>query len=678
MKQLGMAGALAAALAGAVSPAHAEEDALAALAARCGSELDWAEDWEQAAAKARREDKLVLVYLRDQRGFSLSDEQMIGPFMDEDVVAWARARCVALRFERFEDDAPFEDPQRYGLGPLTFGVAVLIATPAGEIVAETCLPTTEGVQAVLLAGLRAAPRPPEPKGDALARARVWLERGELDRAEAALGRTPGAPANLLRARLARCRWNGEQALAALADAAAAGAALADVGVERALVLLRSDDAVGARAAAEEALAAMDGLAHPLEPKALFLAGAAAFAAGATAPGTQHWNRILTEHSASRWAWQVAGISKSTLVALGGVPRFAWPQEDVRRALVRSPDAPLPARDATRAVADAAAYLARAQRANGSWLCGGEVDGSSARASDLTLGASAIAARALLHQPGAAAAGAVERALAWFRAQRELEVADSAPPLYMDYGGWSAGFRLWFAADCVALGRMAAADPFPAGMIAELAERQKPGGGWHYYVSGEATGAPSDGSTSFITAAAVLALIRAREVGIEVPEDVLDRALGALDRMRNANGSYEYWIDMGTPRQHAIRRDGAYGRGPMCALARLRGGRGTLGEVRTALAEFVQHRAALERERGKSLMHAGPAGEGVHYVLFDFAGAAAALAALPPGERAEYREPLAESILAMRTEDGAFLDFALIGADYGAGMALLALRDLARK
>ena len=75
------------------------------------------------------------------------------------------------------------------------------------------------------------------------------------------------------------------------------------------------------------------------------------------------------------------------------------------------------------------------------------------------------------------------------------------------------------------------------------------------------------------------------------------------------------------------------------------------------------------------MHAGPDGEGCHYVLFDFAGAAAAVAELDAEERDRVREVLLDSILAMRTEDGAFLDFAMIGSDYGAGMARIALGAL---
>lgn len=652
---------------------------LEALAERCGSELDWARTWDDAAERARRDDRLVLVYVRDQRGFAISDAAMIGPFMDEDVVTWVRTRCVPLKFDRHADDAPFEDPAMYGLGPLTFGLAVWLTTQSGEVVAQTCLPTTEGVAALLdqTFAKKAAPIVGRDGSDgaALQRARVAFERCELDRALAESEGIGDAEAHVLRARIHRARMQGDEALAELDAARAAGADASRIGTLRAELLLRRGDATAARDEAERVLEADDALPDPLAARARYVAGAAAYVARDPAAGTRQWTELVRDFPSERWAWLAAGISTSTIARLGGLPQFAWPRDDVRRALRRVDDAPLRASATRQAMDDAVSYLVRVQRDDGSWLCGGEVDGIGARASDLTLGVSAIAARACLLDDAPAAKVAVDRALAWMRAQRELEIADTTPPLFMDYGGWSAAYRLVFAAECIAAGRMDADDPFPRGMIEELASRQKPGGGWHYYVSGDATGAASGGSTSFITAAAVLALVRARDVGVDVPDALLGKALDALDRMRNDNGSYEYWIDMGGPRQHVARRDGSYGRGPICALARFKGGRGSLAEVERAVDDFVDHRRILEAQRGKSLMHAGPDGEGCHYVLFDFAGAAAALAELEVEKRERVRDVLLDSILAMRTEDGAFLDYAMIGADYGAGMARIAMGSL---
>jgi hypothetical protein len=232
-------------------------DALTELAARCGSELEWAQDWDDAATRARREDRLVLVYVRDQRGFAISDAAMIGPFMDEDVVAWVRERCVPLKFDRHADDAPFEDPAVFGLGPLTFGLAVLLTTPSGEVVAQTCLPTTEGVAALLdqTFAKQAAPSGARDGSNAAAleRARAAFERCELDRALAESQRIDDAEAHVLRARIHRARMQGTDALRELDAAREAGAESARIAVLRAEILLRGGDAVAARDAAQSAL-----------------------------------------------------------------------------------------------------------------------------------------------------------------------------------------------------------------------------------------------------------------------------------------------------------------------------------------------------------------------------------------------------------------------------------------
>ena len=73
------------------------------------------------------------------------------------------------------------------------------------------------------------------------------------------------------------------------------------------------------------------------------------------------------------------------------------------------------------------------------------------------------------------------------------------------------------------------------------------------------------------------------------------------------------------------------------------------------------------------MHSGPAGQGCHYLLFDYGHAALALEELgvEPGPRLR----ILEMIAACRQRDGSFLDTPLLGRAYGTAMALLALTAL---
>lgn len=81
--------------------AQAEDEAtrLRERAGRCGSELTWAADWQAAAARARDEQKLVLVSFQNYPGFELGELASLGPFMDPDIIALVEARLVPLRLK---------------------------------------------------------------------------------------------------------------------------------------------------------------------------------------------------------------------------------------------------------------------------------------------------------------------------------------------------------------------------------------------------------------------------------------------------------------------------------------------------------------------------------------------------------------------------------------------------
>ncbi len=91
--------------------------------------------------------------------------------------------------------------------------------------------------------------------------------------------------------------------------------------------------------------------------------------------------------------------------------------------------------------------------------------------------------------------------------------------------------------------------------------------------------------------------------------------------------------------------------------------------------LVRYRRELAGQRGKALMHTGRHGQGSHYLLFDYAFAAAAVRELPQEKRDKYRRTILEVVLGTRTEDGSYLDSPLLGYSYGTGMALLAFQFL---
>jgi len=660
-----------------------EEHNLRRLAARCGSELDWAPDWEEAARRARKLHRPVLVVAQVYGGFDISDGPAVGPFMEPDVVALVKSRFVPLRFRR-DLEAPFRDPEVYGLSGSTFGQALLIVSPEGKVLRETFSMDERAVYDLLrvAAGEFGGVTQPPPAGlGRLEQARWWLENGDLARAATVLRRLRSAPGEdraeawLLQARLQRLRRDGKAALEALREAVRAGAEPSRVAIERAETLAR----LGDFAAAEAALDAAPGAP---QPRALWWRGALRLRRGDVAGARAAWEQLVAAHPEDRWAWRAAGMLISTTMALGLGMRLDWPPEEELAATRPPPYESLPPRLAPRALAEAVDWLLAHQRADGSWLSPGEISSPQEEVHIFTETNTALGGLALLRSGTAkgrvAAGGALEHLLATWERGRDQE---DERVYYMDYMPWLDAYALFFFAACVQeeLGDPDVLRPVMAELVADLGERQKGGGGWSYYVSGSLEGAaqgPPEVSMSFTTAAVILALMDARAAGVAVPEAMMSRALDCLEGARSPQGTFAYMVHHGADNVlQNTGAPGAAGRGPVCALALFRGEREDATGLIQRLEIYAQHAAGLARERGKALMHAGPDTQGSHYLLFDHQTAAAAVAALPRGKRGGHRSVVLEQILGCRLEDRSFLDNPALGQASGTALAVLGLLEL---
>jgi tetratricopeptide (TPR) repeat protein len=677
-----------------------------ALAAKCGSEIEWCATWDQAVARARAEKKPVLVSVNMRAGFALADEAMTSAFMDEDVVELARARFVCMRMQH-DTEAPFRSQSSYGIGPFGFGVALLVVSPDGAVVDEDESLIPQVVDGFLRASLMRHPEfstGVQPSEDArgLESARACARRGELERALAMLGDDSSEGARVVRARCQRRLAEDDAALETLdalgapgrarsastgSDARASPSASADklaIELERGAVLLRLGRIADARGAFDRALAAD---AH--STAAMYGRGACAYFAGKDAEARAVWEKLAAEHPSDRWAWAAAAeltggkleiglrwnprtIGAETLRALRSSAPQAWPSSRAREA------------------ADAAVrYLVREQRADGSWHSPSDVrDYEMPMPDPFVDSISALAGEALLeHLDDADAKRAVDRARRFVLdsiARAKRSPRDSG---YMDYEVWSRSCALRFFASCVAkkIGSRDEMRDATKWIVAELARKQRPGGGFSYYVTSDlataAEGASDQQSISFVTAAVVHAFLRARESGLVSTDasdgfGILAPALACLERARGDDGVFEYMIPVqGRAPAQSPTPAGAAGRGPACELALLRAKHGDLDHLRGALAHFREHASTLARERGKVLMHCGPEGQGCHYILFDYWTAALAVRELPESERAPYRALLVDDLMQLRSEEGAFRDTPILGWDCGTALALLALDAL---
>ncbi|MBC8327583.1 MAG: hypothetical protein H8E31_02440 [Planctomycetes bacterium] len=644
----------------------ADRRKLQRLASRCGSEWDWAPDWKTAAARARAEGKLVLLYARFYPGFDMSDSVISGPLMDPDIVALGQEHFVPLRLTR-QTEAPFRSAEVYGMGGSTFGQGVLVADADGDILAEDSLLQSLTLYAALLRGLEAGgvafdDGRPEGEGAAAALARAKWHRRQLDSAAA---------------------FTEIHAALAAADAAglAPDAPLRDeLALTQATVLIGSGQVERAEQRLRAWLEERPG--SPQVPEARFLLGGCRFHFEDLEGSKMEWLGLAEEYPDSRWAWQAAALLQSTFFeqALGAdlawedparIARFGW-----------RPAQPLAVAAAARAEADALAWLLADQLSDGSWIGPSALSRIRRETDDVfTVAHTALAGSALLpHREDAAVAGAVDRALAFLFASRERERQHEPQVFYMDYTPWSRAASIDFLVDCLdaGVGDAAALRALAAELVSDLVGKQKPGGGWSYYLSGSIEGAarPAPQSISFTTAAVVIALLRAEGAGIEVPAAVRRAGLQCLEDMRNPNGTFEYMTSPGQPpREVGNGRPGAAGRGPVCATALVLGEREELDDLRERLDIAMEHLEELSREQGKGLMHAGAEAQGSHYLMFDYATCAKAVAMLPKRERAKYRRPLLEVTLQARNADGSYTDNPIIGAAAGTALALIAFERL---
>ena len=611
------------------------------LAARCGSEIDWAADWAEASRRAAREKKLIVVVAEIYRGFKIDPTAPAAVFMDPDVVELMRERFVALRWNE-TSRAPIQDPRRYGMGPMTFGRGILFATPDARVAGEcpALNPYFFYARAVEILDEN-----PEFTGTSVPKnAADHLRRGELEEAWELLKRPSSAAEHRLQADLLRKLRLGEEALRALKRAGAPD-------LERAKILVQ----LGRLKEAEAILRK-----EPPGPEARFWLGVVRF--GLKMEAARVWEEVTKKWPDSRWAWMAAAIlGLLPEVSGGGTPRVGWPEERVMKALRESPSERA-ARD--RAEKDGVATLLGRQLENGSFITPLSLSG---RSGGFGAAVTAICAASLM---GAGKTDdAVDRALRFILEEQKAGVLSLKGKLF-DMAIWGQIFSVRFLSRCVSAGvgdRRELVGAMNA-IIKDMAAEQDRSGGWAYALRG-------GNSIGFVTAAAALALMDARKAGAKVPEKMLDKALNVLEQLRHPSGSFGYMLSSG--RGSADRQAEASLRSPLYAFALHRGGKGGVDAIRRAFDIYLKHRRHVRKERGKTLCHTGPEGTASYYLLYGYAFMAEALAALPVRDRARYREAILDDVLAARRQDGSFLDNPTMGRAYGTGMALLTFRHLAK-
>lgn len=219
-------------------------------------------------------------------------------------------------------------------------------------------------------------------------------------------------------------------------------------------------------------------------------------------------------------------------------------------------------------------------------------------------------------------------------------------------------------------------------LQQMWDYQTPNGGWAYYDMETKTVRPSWG-TSFQTAVAILAILEAKDLGWEIEEDRLRRAVEALWKCRLPDGSYTYSIetipslDAGTG---IDRIRGSLSRIQVCNLALMEAKDAgfeiglTHADLSTGLSLLFKEHHYLDIARGRPYPHEAYHYNSGYFYFFGHYYAGLVIERLGDRGRDRYLPALVHEIGKTQSKDGSMIDFFMndYGRPYGVAYGIGAL------
>ena len=205
------------------------------------------------------------------------------------------------------------------------------------------------------------------------------------------------------------------------------------------------------------------------------------------------------------------------------------------------------------------------------------------------------------------------------------------------------------------------------------------GGWGYYDFRYQANQPTSSSISFVNGAVLVALAEARDIGVEPPKRMVDRAIAATNRQKKNDFSYlygEYLKDR--PAREINRPGGSLGRTQCCNGAlRVWGDETVTDEViKSWLYRLYVRNGWLDIGRKRPIPHESWMQVAGYFYYFGHYYAAVCLAELPPEEKSPYQAMLAKLMLDRQEKNGCWWDYPLYDyhRPYGTAFALMTLNQ----
>jgi hypothetical protein len=202
------------------------------------------------------------------------------------------------------------------------------------------------------------------------------------------------------------------------------------------------------------------------------------------------------------------------------------------------------------------------------------------------------------------------------------------------------------------------------MVAALTKTQQADGGWTY------DRGPSE---SFLTSTVLIGLGAAREVGIEIPDSLIDKPRQLIERQSNPGHFVAY---QGVPKE--LKTDGkvrdSTGRSVQLELALLETGKGSVKKLEKAVETYFKFRERVDKVRDlEEGCHQPPYRIGTFYCFYGHFYLAQALQVVGDDTRHQYFPVLQKHFVSLQKPDGHWIDSRdHCGESYGTAMGLLVL------
>jgi hypothetical protein len=204
------------------------------------------------------------------------------------------------------------------------------------------------------------------------------------------------------------------------------------------------------------------------------------------------------------------------------------------------------------------------------------------------------------------------------------------------------------------------------------------GGWGYYDMRVGSQKPATDSTSFMTAAALVAFQEAKNIGLPPPDKLLRRAIDSIHRQQKPDFSYLYGEYMKYSPMHPINRPGgSLGRSQACNLSlRIWGDKKITDDVlKTWLDRLISRNLWLDMGRKRPVPHESHFSIAGYFYYFGHYYAALCIDQLKPEDRPFYQDHLAQLLLPLQEKDGSWWDYPLYNyhQQYGTAFALMTMK-----